>query len=153
MTISWDFFQANSTTVSWHGCWCISLRKSLDIIILSFCNIVTGQAMALLKSNVILKFLAFLMQWISSIFQKCCNIISSISKKCCIIISSISKKCQKFITSKMLDIKSRHLTWVGHSKYYIEIVSKQKIAKAQGRSQKIRCHMSFLNQSYHLLCR
>ena len=27
------------------------------------------------------------------------------------IISSISKKCWKFIASKMLEIKSRHLTW------------------------------------------
>ena len=42
------------------------------------------------------------MQWISSFFRKCYN-----------IISSISKKCWKFIASKMLEIKSRHLTWVG----------------------------------------
>ena len=47
------------------------------------------------------------MQWISSIFQKCWN-----------IISNISKKCWKFIASKMLEIKRRNLTWVG-SKWWI----------------------------------
>ena len=41
---------------------------------------------------------SILMQWIFSIFRKCYN---------------ISKKCWKFITWKMLEIKSRHLTWVG----------------------------------------
>ena len=42
------------------------------------------------------------MQWISDIFQK--------SYK---LDSSISKKCWKFIASKMLEIKSQHLTWGG----------------------------------------
>ena len=41
------------------------------------------------------------MQWISSIFRKCLNLIYSISKKC--------------IASKMLEIKSWHLTWGGPS--------------------------------------
>ena len=47
---------------------------------------------------------SILMQWISNIFRKYCN-----------IICSISKKWWKFISSKMLVIKtkSRHLTWVG----------------------------------------
>ena len=34
------FFQPDSTKVSWHGCW----RKAHDIVTLSFCNIVKGQA-------------------------------------------------------------------------------------------------------------
>ena len=41
-----------------------------------------------------------LMKWISSIFWKCWQ-----------LFCSISKKCRKFIASKMLEIKSRHLTW------------------------------------------
>ena len=40
ITISWDFFQADSTKATGT----VSLRKSHDIIILSFCNIVKGQA-------------------------------------------------------------------------------------------------------------
>ena len=42
------------------------------------------------------------MQWITSIFQKRLN-----------LSYSISEKCWKFIASKMLEIKSQHLTWVG----------------------------------------
>ena len=38
-------------------------------------------SMVQLKSNVNFLFLAFLMQWMSSIFGKCWNMISSISKK------------------------------------------------------------------------
>ena len=46
---------------------------------------------------------------ISGIFMQ----FFSIFWKCCKIIASISKKCWKFIASKMLEIKSWHLTWVG----------------------------------------
>ena len=42
------------------------------------------------------------MQWICDFFGKCL-----------ILIFSISKKCLKFIASKMLEIKSQHLTWGG----------------------------------------
>ena len=42
------------------------------------------------------------MQWISTIFWKCYK-----------LNSSIFKKCWKFIASKMLEIKSWHLTWGG----------------------------------------
>ena len=38
------FFQADSTKVSHMGAGAASLRKSHDIVILSFCNIVKGQA-------------------------------------------------------------------------------------------------------------
>ena len=49
-----------------------------------------------------------LMKWISSIFWKCWQ-----------LFYSISKKCWKFIASKMLEIKSCHLTWGGP--YYLPI--------------------------------
>ena len=42
----------------------------------------------------------FLIQLISSIFRKCCN-----------IISIFPKKCWKFIASKMIEINTWHLTW------------------------------------------
>ena len=45
---------------------------------------------------------SFLMQWISSTFFKCWK-----------LSYSIPKKCWKFIASKILEIKSWHLTWVG----------------------------------------
>ena len=38
------FFQAESTKVSGMAAGAASLRKSHDIVILSFCNIVKGQA-------------------------------------------------------------------------------------------------------------
>ena len=41
ITISWDFFQADSTKVAAGA---VSLRKSHYIVILSFCNIIKGQA-------------------------------------------------------------------------------------------------------------
>ena len=62
---------------------------------------VRNTILAHLKSNVDFKFLAFLMQWISSIFWICYK-----------LNSSISEKCQKSIASKMLEIKCRHLIWV-----------------------------------------
>ena len=55
------------------------------------------------KSNVDFQFLAFLMQWISSIFWKCWKLC----------YYSNSQKWWNFIASKMLEIKSRRLTWVG----------------------------------------
>ena len=39
------------------------------------------------------------------------QLISSILGKCWKLCYSISEKCWKFIASKMLEIKSRHLTW------------------------------------------
>ena len=57
--------------------------------------------MVQLKSNFNIK-LAFFMKWISDIFWKCWN-----------LIYSISEKCWKIITWKMLEIKSRYLTWGG----------------------------------------
>ena len=47
------------------------------------------------------------MQWISSIFWKCWK-----------LCYSISEKCWKFIASKMLQIKSRHLTWCGPIRHF-----------------------------------
>ena len=46
------------------------------------------------------------MQWISSIFWKCWK-----------LCYSISKKCWKFIASKMIEIKSQHMTWGGGNSY------------------------------------
>ena len=62
----------------------------------------TYEYMVQLKSNVDFWFLAFLMQWISSIFSKCWK-----------LCYSFSEKCWKFIASKMLEIESWHLTWGG----------------------------------------
>ena len=76
------------------------------------------------KSNVDFQFLAFLMQWISSIFWKCWKLC----------LYSISKKCCKFIASKMLEIKSWRLTWGGpyllmFEKHNIELHVNQNFPK------------------------
>ena len=63
--------------------------------------------------------LTFLMQWISSIYWKCYK-----------LNSSISEKCWKFIASKMLEIKSRHLTWGSYwdfaLRFYLSTILHQK---------------------------
>ena len=78
--------------------------------------------MAYLKSNVDFWFHAFLMQWISSIFWKCYK-----------LNSSISQKCWKFIASKMLEIESQHLTWVGPKCMYLS---------SRSRNLSIACKMA-----------
>ena len=42
-----------------------------------------------------------------------CNEFLAFFWKCWKLCYSISEKCWKFITSKILEIKSQHLTWVG----------------------------------------
>ena len=74
---------------------------------------------------------------------KCWLLISSIFDamnfqhfwKCWKLCHSISKKCWKFIASKILEIKSRHLTWVGplSHNHFINIFM-------------IRCNKNFIAQ-------
>ena len=54
ITISWDFFQADSTKVSWHDCWCCQPEKTSwyrDIIILYYMQ----WSPAILRSNDIIR--------------------------------------------------------------------------------------------------
>ena len=50
--ISWDFFRLTAPRCPGMAASAVSLKKSHDIVILSFCNIAKGQAKAHLKSNV-----------------------------------------------------------------------------------------------------
>ena len=80
------------------------------------------------------------MQWISSIFCKCYK-----------LNSSISEKCWKFIASKMLEIKSWHLTWGGPMILGLLLhCNKRKIVKIRGVDDHTYIDCTLYNNAYNI---